>query len=198
MDQARSLELALRERVTLVRYDASWPLLFSAEVERLQQCLPDTFLDIQHVGSTAVIGMSAKPIVDLLVGVDSMMTAATVAESLSPLGYLFAPGAEAHLPNRRWLMRHQGGRRTHHLHLVVHEGEEWHRMLGFRDLLRCDGRIAIQYAQLKGMLAYRHADDREAYTAAKSEFIEAALASPRVVADALERQRPDRGLRPPS
>lgn len=174
MDDARSLQLALSERVALVRHDARWAALFEAERQRLLAAFPDTFCDIQHIGSTAVAGMPAKPIIDLLAGVAASTDLDLLPQRLQAAGYCSAPGGEQ-LFERRWLLRHHYGRRTHHLHLVVHEGEEWQRKLRFRELLRRDTNLAVQYAQLKGGLAYRFATDRDAYTAGKSTFIETAL-----------------------
>jgi GrpB-like predicted nucleotidyltransferase (UPF0157 family) len=173
MDDVRSLQLALSERVALVNHDSRWAALFEAERQRVLTAFPVTFCDIQHIGSTAVVGMPAKPIIDLLAGVSSSTDLDALQQRLQEVGYCAAPGEQPH--ERRWLLRHYYGRRTHHLHLVVHEGEEWQQKLRFRDLLRRDTNLAVQYAQLKGGLAYRFAADRDAYTAGKSLFIETAL-----------------------
>lgn len=174
MDDVRSLQLALMERVVLSAHDACWSALFEAERQRLLQAFPDTFHDIQHIGSTAVPGMPAKPIIDLLAGVTSLDQVDALQQRLQGMGYCSAPGGEQFL-ERRWLLRHHCGRRTHHLHLVVHQSEEWQQKIRFRDLLCRDANLAVQYAQLKGGLAYRFAADRDAYTDGKTGFIEAAL-----------------------
>ena len=132
---------------------------------------PTQFLDIQHFGSTAIPGMPAKPIIDLLAGVESMVVADSLVEPLLNSAYTTSAEFNATLIERRWLMRWANGRRTHHLHIVVFGGTEWRRRLRFRDLLRSDTELAHRYAVLKQELAMRHSIDREAYTSAKSEFV---------------------------
>ena len=92
---------------------------------------------------------------------------------LCQAGYDTSKEFNATLKDRRWLMRHEGGKRTHHLHLVIYGGAVWKESLAFRDALRTDPTLAAQYETIKYDLAKRHADDREAYTAAKAEFIKA-------------------------
>jgi GrpB-like predicted nucleotidyltransferase (UPF0157 family) len=81
------------------------------------------------------------------------------------------------VPDRRFFKRVVAGVRTHHLHVVVRDGALWRRYLGFRDALRADPALAQRYAQLKLALAERHPDDREAYTAGKTSFVECVLAA---------------------
>jgi GrpB-like predicted nucleotidyltransferase (UPF0157 family) len=83
---------------------------------------------------------------------------------------------ESLFPDRRWLMKWADGHRTHHLHIVVHGGDEWQLRLRFRDALRADRKLAQQYNLLKNELAARLADDREAYTEGKAEFVESVIA----------------------
>ena len=171
MTKGESLEQAIHEEVTLVPYDSRWPSLFEAERERLVRLFPTQFLDIQHFGSTAIPGMPAKPIIDLLAGVESMAVADSLVEALLNSGYTTSAEFNATLIDRRWFMRWANGRRTHHLHVVVLGGTEWRRRLRFRDMLRSDTELADRYALLKKELAIRHNVDREAYTRAKSEFV---------------------------
>ena len=171
MTESESLEQAIHEEVALVPYDPRWPSLFEAERERLGQFFPTQFLDIQHFGSTAIPGMPAKPIIDLLAGVESMAVADSLVESLLNLSYTTSAEFNATLIDRRWFMRWANGRRTHHLHIVVFDGTEWRRRLRFRDVLRSNAELAHRYALLKKELATQHSIDREAYTRAKSEFV---------------------------
>jgi GrpB-like predicted nucleotidyltransferase (UPF0157 family) len=166
-----SLERAIHEEVALVRYDPRWPSLFETERERLVRLFPIQFLDIQHFGSTAIPGMPAKPIIDLLAGVESMAVADSLVESLLNSSYTTSAEFNATLIDRRWFMRWANGRRTHHLHVVVFGGTEWRRRLRFRDVLRSNAEFAHRYALLKKELATQHSLDREAYTRAKSEFV---------------------------
>lgn len=172
-----SLQRAIREPVSLVPWDDGWPARFEAERERLLAAFPGRILDVAHFGSTAVPGMAAKAVIDMLGGVASMDQADALIEPLLDAGYATSAAYNENLEGRRWLMRHAGGRRTHHLHLVVLGGPQWRRRLRFRDALRADAGLARDYAALKADLARRHAADREAYTAAKETFIRGALDS---------------------
>ena len=87
-------------------------------------------------------------------------------------GYNTSEEFNATLIDRRWLMRWSDGRRTHHLHVVVHDADAWHRHLRFRDVLRTDAEVACRYDALKYALAEQYPFDREAYTSAKTDFIE--------------------------
>jgi len=169
--ESESLKRAIQEEVALVPYDPQWPSLFEAERNRLVRLFPTQFVDIQHFGSTAIPGMPAKPVIDLLAGVESMAIADSLVEPLLNSSYTTSAEFNATLVDRRWFMRWANGRRTHHLHIVVHGGAEWRRRLRFRDMLRTDAELAHRYALLKGELAAQHSVDREAYTCAKSEFV---------------------------
>ncbi|MES2950375.1 MAG: GrpB family protein [Pseudomonadota bacterium] len=171
MTEAESLERAIHEDVSLQAYDTQWPALFLAERARLIALFPAQLLDVQHFGSTAIPGMPAKPIIDLLGGVESMAVADALVPPLLRSGYTTSAEFNATLTDRRWLMRWADGRRTHHLHLVVMGSAEWQRRLHFRDALRADANLAERYAQLKSGLAAQHRTDREAYTQAKTEFV---------------------------
>ena len=177
MDDYASLLAAIQEKVRLQPYDPRWPGLFAAERDRLlllSRQLPVHLIDIQHIGSTAVPGLAAKPVIDMLVGVESMMAAETLLAPLCANGYTTSVEFNASLADRKWLMRWAKGRRTHHLHLVVHGGAVWAQRLRFRDALRADPALAARYAALKAELAAMHPDDREAYTDGKAAFVQAA------------------------
>jgi len=129
---------------------------------------------IHHVGSTAVPGLEAKPIIDILVGVRDLDEARACFEPLAEIGYLYAP----YLPDEMyWFCKPDPARRTHHLHLVPVDSKRYRDELTFRDLLRKDPDLASRYAALKQELAAAHPTDREAYTEGKSNFIAAALQS---------------------
>ncbi|MFQ3786366.1 GrpB family protein [Halomonas sp. A29] len=175
MNEAQSLQRAIDEPVRLVDYDSAWPACFEAERGRLLERFADELLDVQHIGSTAIPGMPAKPIIDVMAGVASMAMADVLFEPILAHGYVTSVEFNAGLTDRRWFMRHAHGLRTHHLHVVVHDGELWHQRLAFRDALRTDPTQAIRYAALKRDLASRHQADREAYTQAKGEFVRSTI-----------------------
>ena len=175
-DEALLLDRAIREEVALVPYDEQWPALFATEQERLLRLFPRQLLQVEHFGSTAVPGIPAKPIIDILAGVPSMAVAESLVQPLLGSGYITSPKFNATLKDRRWFMRAAEGRRTHHLHLVVLGGGPWLERLRFRDLLRSNAELARRYANLKSKLASQHRQDREAYTIAKSEFVSSVVA----------------------
>ncbi|WP_232340991.1 GrpB family protein [Bisbaumannia pacifica] len=176
MTDAESLARAIHERVMLVPYDPAWPGRFAAERARLLGRFADALRGVVHIGSTAVPGLPAKPVIDIMAGVDSLAVADALMAPLLEAGYVTSAEFNAALTDRRWLMRHAAGHRTHHLHLVVHDGQLWRQRLAFRDTLRAAPALAERYALLKAELAARHPDDREAYTRAKGEFVRAVLA----------------------
>ena len=175
MSELSPEEQAIREEVCLAPYDPSWSVLFSQEQARLLSLFPQ-LRAVEHIGSTAVPSMAAKPIIDILAGVPSMATADGLFEPILAYGYTTSREFNATLTDRRWFMRSVHGRRTHHLHVVVHLGQVWAERLRFRDLLRQDPILAQSYSQLKSELATRFRQDREAYTDAKAQFVAAALA----------------------
>src|SRR5579871_115175 len=166
-----SLLAAIHEKVELRAYDVGWPSRFESERGRLLGLFPTRFIGIEHFGSTAVPGMAAKPIIDILGGVESMRAADELLGPLCQSGYDTSREFNATLKDKRWLMLHENGRRTHHLHLVLYGQTIWRECLAFRDRLRADPALAARYLALKHELAQLHGDDREAYTAAKTEFI---------------------------
>lgn len=177
MTEQESLQRAIHERVMLVPHSADWPARFAAERERLLELFSGVLREVQHIGSTAVPGLPAKPIIDLMAGVDGMEAADALIVPLLDTGYATSAEFNASLSDHRWLMRHAEGQRTHHLHLVVHEGTLWKKRLRFRDVLRADSVLAGRYADLKARLAMRYPLDREAYTQAKGDFVREVLAA---------------------
>lgn len=161
------------EPIRLVPYDPAWPERFEAEAAALEAAIGSYAIGgIHHVGSTAVPGLAAKPIIDILVGVRSLEESRACFEPLARLGYLYAPylAEEMH-----WFCKPHPSRRTHHLHLVPVDSKRYRDELALRDRLRADRGLAVEYAALKRTLATRFENDREAYTEAKSDFIREAL-----------------------
>jgi GrpB-like predicted nucleotidyltransferase (UPF0157 family) len=171
LTEEESLLAAIYEDVKLHSYDASWPQAFEVERDRLLSLFPGSFMDVQHVGSTAIPGLSAKPVIDILAGVQSMTVAESLALPLCQSGYTTSTEFNESLSNRKWFMRWASGHRTHHLHLVVHGSSVWHEWLKFRNALRSNPQLAAEYAALKAQLAAMHPKDREAYTDAKAKFV---------------------------
>lgn len=165
----------MTDDVEIVRYDTEWALLFATEAERLRGVLDlEQVLGIEHFGSTAVPGLAAKPIIDILVAVRSLARAkATMIEPVLSLGYVY--WAENRKTDRMFFVKGlppYGERRTHHVHMTEPDGEMWQRRLAFRDHLRANADEASRYEALKRDLAARFPKDRERYTEAKTEYVE--------------------------
>jgi GrpB-like predicted nucleotidyltransferase (UPF0157 family) len=160
--------------ILLVDYDPAWPAAFEKEREALAEVLREWLTGtIEHIGSTAVPGLRAKPVLDIMAGVGSLAASRPAIQAVASLDYV-------HFPYRaevmHWFCKPSPAHRTHHLHLVPFGSPLWNERLRFRDALRSDPALAAAYAGLKRRLADRHRNDREAYTEAKSAFIARALA----------------------
>lgn len=171
MAEQGPLSAAVREPVVVVPYDCQWPVLFAAERDSLLALLPQSFIALEHIGSTAVPDLCAKPIIDILGGVSSMTIVQSIVSPLRTLGYVPASEFTNTVTDHNWFMRWSSGHRTHQLHVVLHGGIHWRQRLLFRDALRSDSKLAQRYAALKRDLASKHRNDRDAYTSGKSEFV---------------------------
>jgi GrpB-like predicted nucleotidyltransferase (UPF0157 family) len=167
--------------IEIVEYDPSWPALFAEEAARLRAALdPGLIVGLEHFGSTAVPGMPAKPIIDILIAVRSLAAAReALIEPLEDLDYVF--WADNPKTDRLFFVKGMppyGERRTHHVHVVEPSAEPWQR-LAFRDYLIAHPEDARHYADLKRSLAAAHRTDREAYTEAKAVFVAEIMAKAR-------------------
>ena len=161
------------EPVEIVAYDASWPARFSEEAARISRALGDRLLAIEHVGSTAVAGLAAKPVIDLLAAIDDLDDLQALRPALLTEGYEHQPAGD--MDGRRFFRRFENGVRMAHLSLAEAGSRFWLDHLAFRDALRSDALLARRYAALKQRLAREVGHDRHAYTDGKDEFIAAAL-----------------------
>jgi GrpB-like predicted nucleotidyltransferase (UPF0157 family) len=151
--------------IQIVEHDPRWAAAYLRERERLTRLLPGVV--IHHIGSTAVPGVAAKPVIDMIALVPDLESAVDTAKRA---GYVLPAKFNAGLEHRRYLCYPSASHRTHHLHLVDRE-EELQPCLRFRDTLVGDPRVASEYVALKRELAARFGRDRLGYTAAKTEFI---------------------------
>ncbi|MGO9321323.1 MAG: GrpB family protein [Solirubrobacteraceae bacterium] len=161
------------EPVRIVPYDPSWPSRFEAEKVLLEQAIgPWVTGGIHHVGSTSIPGLAAKPVIDILVGVEDLPSSRVCIEKLAELDYQYAPyrADEMH-----WFCKPDRSHRTHHLHLVPTGSRRYRAELAFRDALCAHPHLADDYARLKHALAEDFEHDREGYAQAKAAFIEKAL-----------------------
>jgi len=164
----------LLDHIEIAPYDPAWATAFEAERDRLARALGSLARRIDHNGSTSVVGLDAKPVIDIQISVDALNPLDAYGRPLSVLGYTHVPDPDdAVCP---FFHRPEAWPHTHHVHVVSHGGAEERRTLAFRDYLRDHDDVMRDYAALKTRLApgYRAADPsaREAYAAAKAGFIE--------------------------
>lgn len=159
--------------VIIVEYDPQWPNMYEDEKARVLDAIGHAVVAIEHVGSTAVPGLGAKPIIDIMVGIPRLADAQQCIEPLRSIGYEYVPEYEVQLPERRYFHKGPAGARTHHLHMVEPTSEFWERHLLFRDFLRAHPEASQHYDALKKELAAKFGPDREGYTEAKTPFIRA-------------------------
>jgi GrpB-like predicted nucleotidyltransferase (UPF0157 family) len=162
-------------QIYLVAYDDAWPERFAEESRAIFGVLGGHALAVEHIGSTAIPRIAAKPVIDIMVLIESIAAAPALFEPLERLDYHYYPYAEDVTPERRWFCKPGPAHRTHHLHLVQ-ACSPFHRdHLLFRDYLRAHPDEAARYEALKRDLAARFPEDREAYTDAKGPFVRAVL-----------------------
>ena len=172
---AKTDQIQAEDNVILVPYNPKWEKLAQAEIEAIKKIVPLPFRHIEHLGSTAVPDMSAKPVLDIFIAVDSVDQIKAWIKPLEAMGYLFWHENPDETHGRFFKgMPPYGMARTHHVHILVW-GDDYKRRVLFRDLLRVDAKLCRRYQKLKQDLAQKYADDREAYTAAKGKFIKKTL-----------------------
>ena len=160
-----------KDTVRVVPYTPEWARLFAEEKSRLLAVVGSYLLDIQHVGSTSIPGMPAKPILDLAIAVYNFEEARVCIPPIEGLGYEFM--GEFGIPRRHFFVK--GQPRTHHIHLNELGSQDWNNQIAFRDYLIQHPQAASEYAALKQDLARRYPTDRPAYLAGKAPFIERIL-----------------------
>jgi GrpB-like predicted nucleotidyltransferase (UPF0157 family) len=162
-----------RGAVDLRPYDPVWAQRFDLERTALLTYVPE-LLEVEHMGSTSIPGIEAKPVIDMQASLRSLSDWQRVVPRLVPRGYTFM--AERVYESRVFLPKGPEGLRTHYLSLIEAGSEEWRVRLRFRDALRSDPALRLEYQDLKRRLARRHVSDRPAYTDAKSAFVARVLA----------------------
>jgi GrpB-like predicted nucleotidyltransferase (UPF0157 family) len=164
------------ERVELQPANDAWQRRGEEMCRRLDSALaPWLVAPVEHVGSTAVHGLPAKPILDLQAAVADLSNASTFSAVLGSDGWHHVPPELDARAWRRFFVRVVDGRRDAHLHVMSPTSTRWAEQIAFRDALRADAQLARSYAELKATLARQHGDDREAYSAAKTGFIRAVV-----------------------
>jgi GrpB-like predicted nucleotidyltransferase (UPF0157 family) len=166
-----SLDERFDPAVRIVDHDPAWVGLADAELRRIEEALGEVAVRLEHVGSTAVPGLPAKPIVDLQVSVDAIEPRERYVEPLERLGYLFVPAPES--PDYHLFARPPERPRAFHVHVCEAGSHHEHRHLAVRDFLRTHADEAERYAALKRLLVASHPQDRLAYIEGKDEYVSA-------------------------
>jgi GrpB-like predicted nucleotidyltransferase (UPF0157 family) len=162
------------DKVVLVPYVSEWTRLFQEEKHRLQKSLGPYVGDIEHIGSTAIPGIVAKPIIDILALLRCVSDMDRCISLLGALGYTYK--GEQDVQGWHFFCKAGAANTTHHLHIFPRDNEHWHKYLLFRDYLCVHSIVASTYVALKKRLAAQYADDRKAYTAGKAAFIQSVVA----------------------
>lgn len=164
--------MASEDPVVLVPYEEAWPSLFEEERAHIEDAVGPWMEEIEHIGSTAVPGLAAKPVIDIMAGVRSLEDTPALVARLETIGYEYVPELEQQMPFRRYFRKLTGGWRTHQIHLVERsDAAFWDRHVLFRDYLRAHPEVAEGYTRLKYEVSDRFREDRVAYTDAKTDFI---------------------------
>jgi len=164
--------------IELVAYDSGWPMRFDVEAGRIRESMGGLALRIEHVGSTSIPGLAAKPVIDIQVSVASLETLGVYAERLAGLEYTHVPFGSVDFVYP-FFRKPVALPSTHHVHLCVLNSEHEYRHLAFRDYLRSHPAVAAEYAELKRQLAATHdgttLESRERYSLAKTPFVSSVL-----------------------
>jgi len=160
-----------KRTVKLEPHSERWRQLFDEEAARIRAAIGEVVATIEHIGSTSIGGIAAKPIIDIAVGVEKIADGARCVRPLENIGYEYR--GEHGIAGRFYFVK--GEPRSHHLHVLEMDSDFWRSHLLFRDYLRENKAIAEEYENLKKELAKRYAENREAYTNGKAGFIENVL-----------------------
>jgi len=164
--------------VQVVPYNEEWKALYEHERALIQGILGTLVVDIQHVGSTSVVGMVAKPIIDIAVALESFDDLPVITPMLEKMGWNYrgsVSGAEGQ--DHLFVKESAPLFRTHHLHVNEYGNDEWNGYLRLREILRTDASARQRYANLKRDGQRKYPNDRKSYTASKEEFIRSLLES---------------------
>lgn len=155
--------------VNLINYNPDWEQQFENEKTNIVNALEDKVIGIEHIGSTSIKGIIAKPIIDIILGIQDLDEVETFILPLSEIGYEYVPKAE--FEDRRFFRKGLWGQGTCHLHICEINSNEWNEKLMFRDYLRKYPEAAQEYVSLKEELASKYKFDRPTYTKKKEPFI---------------------------
>lgn len=174
--------MTMEDPIIVVNYDPNWSIQYEQEKIQIIKALDGKIVDIQHIGSTSVPGLAAKPIIDILLGLEIPPKPDQIS-SLEALGYLYL--GEFGIPGRHYFRR--GMPRTHQIHAVQVDSEFWKTHILFRDFLRTHPEAAQEYEALKRHLAVEFRYERDRYTDSKAPLINQLLVQAKAWQQALEK-----------
>lgn len=158
-----------RKKVLILPYNPVWKKIYEKEKKIISSVIKKQILDIQHVGSTAISGVKSKPIIDIAIGVKNLKDKDDCIKPLEKLGYQYKYNSG--VKGRCFFVKGSENNRTHYIHLVKLNSQQWKNLIFFRDYL-CKNKKAIEkYNTLKEEIAEKYKDDRDTYTLRKSIFI---------------------------
>lgn len=161
------------KEVTIEDYNSNWSKQFEEEKEKLKEILGNKDVSIEHIGSTSIEGLGAKPILDIAIGVNDLEIVSEFIDPLKQVGYEFVYHKD--FPERRFFRKGKWRAGTHHLHFYEFKGEHWNNQILFRNYLRVNPDVLKEYHQLKVDLAEKFRFDRVSYTTSKAHFIQNVL-----------------------
>lgn len=166
------------DAIAIINWQEHWDDSFQIESDALSRIFSTLRVGTEHIGSTAIKGMVAKPVIDIMLGIEGYRGGVEYDEPITSLGYVNAVEPQQLLPCTRFFVRRDSKqRRSHHLHLVELNSEFWTSRLLFRDYLREHRAVARVYGELKKRGAQRYRYDRPAYNRFKESFIQACIVS---------------------
>jgi len=156
--------------VKLLPYNPKWKELFELEKNKLLNLDNDLIIDVQHIGSTAISGIPAKPIIDIVVGVKSLKEKDKIVKLIESVGFQYDP--DSNFDGRLFFIKGTSTTRTHHLSVVEYKGKLWNEYIVFINKIKNNPELAKEYCKLKTELAIKYRNNRNAYTDAKAKFIQ--------------------------
>ncbi|MDI3089995.1 GrpB family protein [Priestia megaterium] len=161
-----------RGLVILEPYNYKWSILFDKERELLYAHLKDLIIEIEHVGSTSIEGLFAKPIIDIAIGVSSLDRVIKIKEKVKEIGYFEVPVS---IDGKHVFAKNKENKITHFLHIMIYNQNLWRDQISFRDYLRSFPDARVKYIKLKAELANKYPNDVVSYTNEKKEFVDHVL-----------------------
>ena len=162
----------LRGTVMVERHNPEWEIIAKDTIEKLKSVLQDVAIDIEHVGSTSIKDIVAKPIIDIVIGVNAFEDILKMNNTLEEHGFIFR--GQDH-PDQYLYICGKDDFITHHIHVTRYDSETWNNYIDLRDYLNAHPDEAKKYSLLKEELAKKFANDRKTYTSKKSDFINSLL-----------------------